>query len=292
MTRNSGPWTVENIAKLKGEVERRLTELRCRLSEESHKLVSNLVQSARFDETALGQIANMSATVEALKLLLPVFDGQIIRAKTDEIDRELSAARERLAAIGTEVAEARRDVYAVLSAPSRPLTLLGKLISATAAGVRLRSPLPHSALNTQDSSAEIPVPRAATLTRHRVQSTSPSPTTTIWTTTKSHCRARVYADRARPCPSSAMFANETNLDDAIEIVDAAILAALVELETAEKAPRPVSVDGRNLRAIEAHDQAILNRRAKLRQLQNERNALEARVALVRRSGSTDGANVS
>ncbi len=54
-----------------------------------------------------------------------------------------------------------------------------------------------------------------------------------------------------------MFANETNLDDAIEIVDAAILAALVELETAEKAPRPVSVDGRNLRAIEAHDQAIL-----------------------------------
>jgi hypothetical protein len=29
MTTGSGPWTVENIAKLKAEVEHRLAELRC-----------------------------------------------------------------------------------------------------------------------------------------------------------------------------------------------------------------------------------------------------------------------
>ncbi len=152
MTRNSGPWTVENIAKLKGEVERRLTELRCRLSEESHKLVSNLVQSARFDETALGQIANMwqpskrsscccpSSTVRSFARRPTRSIANCLRLVSDS--QRLGQKLPRLGATFTR-----------LSAPSRPLTLLGKLISATAAGVRLRSPLPHSALNTQDSSA-------------------------------------------------------------------------------------------------------------------------------------------
>jgi hypothetical protein len=68
----------------------------------------------------------MSATLDALKLLGPVFDSAIVSAKTAEIDRELSAARERLDSIGAEAAEARRALGAAERAP-QTLDAAGKI---------------------------------------------------------------------------------------------------------------------------------------------------------------------
>jgi hypothetical protein len=99
---------VENIAKLKAEVEHRLTELRCRRDEAAHKLVVDLIQTGRFGESALDGIAKTASTIDALRQLGPVFDAQVVRVKTDAIDRELIEARERLEVIASECAEAKR----------------------------------------------------------------------------------------------------------------------------------------------------------------------------------------
>jgi DNA repair exonuclease SbcCD ATPase subunit len=112
MTSSTTPLTVENITKLKAQVEGRTDELRCRRDEAAHKLVAELIRGGRFNESALERITAMSTTVESLKLLAPVFDGAIIRVKTEAIDQQLAEVRERLASAAGEVDEAQRALRA------------------------------------------------------------------------------------------------------------------------------------------------------------------------------------